>query len=53
MRTLEAMVSGGPVDNPRFCRKAWFTLVNDSGYTIDYMYVRPVGDPDSSDDVLG
>lgn len=36
-----------------FAQKAWFTLVNDSGYTIDYMYVLPRGASEWSDDVLG
>lgn len=31
----------------------WFTLVNQSGYNIDYMYVRPVDSEDWSDDILG
>lgn len=33
--------------------KKWFTLVNQSGYNIDYMYVRPVNTENWSDDVLG
>lgn len=36
-----------------FAQKSWFTLVNDSGYTIEYMYVMPKGAAEWSDDVLG
>lgn len=33
--------------------KRWFTLVNQSGYIIDYMYVRPLNAGEWSDDILG
>ncbi|MBT9585741.1 hypothetical protein IV102_20540 [bacterium] len=38
---------------PALAAKRWFTLVNESGYTIDYMYVRPVDSEEWSEDILG
>jgi len=33
--------------------KHWFTLVNQSGYSIDFMYVKPVNSEEWSEDILG
>lgn len=38
---------------PALAEKRWFTLVNESGYTIDYMYVRPLDSGEWSEDILG